>query len=296
MDEINKILDDESKNDKQLIKDISVYIKNHLAKKLPINKKFIEDIINIVLQNSEVDFTGVVFHNDEDNIAAWVNELKALIFNLTKIVNSGKEINKELLNTNKNDRIGIYFYSLTVIIHEITHARQHYITERYKHDLYSTGESLINKNYMDYLLNHDLILIERYANLRAESIAYQVMTYVYPEEKVRDLREQMFYHLFFGYNAVFEEEPKPQKRKTNYYEGATIVSPIENYNSILETNEIEQINNLPVNELSLYARLYLGLPITTEELNNLNEMYMSIDDTPGDAKKLINKMNNKKDV
>ena len=51
MSEINKVLNDESKNDKELIKELSVYVKNHRDKNLSIDKKFFEDVIDITLKN-----------------------------------------------------------------------------------------------------------------------------------------------------------------------------------------------------------------------------------------------------
>ena len=66
MEEINNILNDESHNDKQLIKELSIYIKNHRDKGLPINKKFFLNIINIILRNSEVDFNEINFNENTE--------------------------------------------------------------------------------------------------------------------------------------------------------------------------------------------------------------------------------------
>ena len=88
MNEINKILNDESHNDKELVKELSVYVKNNRDKGLPIDGKFIKDITSIVLRNSEIICNEIILTNNKSIDALWDCEYKCPIFNLTNHINA----------------------------------------------------------------------------------------------------------------------------------------------------------------------------------------------------------------
>ena len=93
----NDILKDETENDQLLIKELSVCIKNHKNKKLPVNSKLVKDLVNIVLKNSELDYDYVIFTDQINDIACWMPEDKAIVFNITGILNYARYSKKELL-------------------------------------------------------------------------------------------------------------------------------------------------------------------------------------------------------
>ena len=66
MNEINIILNDESYDDKALVKELSIYIKNHRDKRLPIDGKFIKNITSIVLRNSEIICNEIILTNNKN--------------------------------------------------------------------------------------------------------------------------------------------------------------------------------------------------------------------------------------
>ena len=47
MDYINYVLNDESNNDKQLVKELSIYVRNHAKNRLPIDRTFVKNAIVI---------------------------------------------------------------------------------------------------------------------------------------------------------------------------------------------------------------------------------------------------------
>lgn len=281
MEELNRILDDESINDKQLIKELSTYLKHHAKSNAPINRKFIERIVNIILDYTEISYNGLIFVGGED-IAAWVDYYKIFLFNLTKM--------KQNNEFKMNKKIYDYYFALFTIVHEITHARQLYILDNKKNDLYSSSNSLIEKNENLYLENHDLVLTERYANLRGHNISYQALSYIYPYEELENLQEISFHYLLYGYIVYMNEELISLKRKTNPYDNSIITSPIDNYNFLLEDIGIEPVKTNIYADLPLYERLYLGLNITPDELNKIDDLYFSTDEKPADMRKLIRKI------
>lgn len=98
MSEINRILEDESNNDKELIRELSVYVKNHRDKGLPINKKFVEDVASIILRNSEIDYDEIILNNDNSRLGAWWSQYGVVELNLTEILNNSKYLKKYVLN------------------------------------------------------------------------------------------------------------------------------------------------------------------------------------------------------
>ena len=73
MNYINYVLNDESNNDKQLVKELSVYVRNHAKNRLPIDRTFVKNIIDIILKNSEIDYNMIDFSIYCD-YAAWSSE------------------------------------------------------------------------------------------------------------------------------------------------------------------------------------------------------------------------------
>lgn len=274
MDLINYVLDDESNNDKQLVKELSIYVRNHAKNNLPINKKFVKDIISIISINSEIDYNAINFN--AQNYAAWNSKNKTLSFNITKIIRASNE--KLYYKSRVEDsNILSYFVILTTIIHEITHARQQYVMQIRKNEIYSSCENLIEIKYDVYDEKHDEVLIERYANIRGEMLAYQVISYIFPYRNIKFLQSSICEYLLCGY--VEKEDG--------------IISAIDTYNFIMEENGFPKVNIDYGEDIDLYSRLYLGLSITKEEYDKIMDLYDEIYDGKSkkeDIKKLINRL------
>ena len=245
-------------------------------------------VINIALKNSQLDYNGFEF-SDEEETAAWDQYYQRLLFNITTIKNASKS-----LKMNVSKKILSYYISLETIIHELTHARQQYIMERNKNYLYSTSYELIERDPYIYDDNHDLLLTERYANLRAQAIAYKVMSYIYPEEKISDLRLFLLDYLLYGYKYNIDIIQNPEDSSFIAIESDEITSAIDSHNNLLLQANMCPISVSVDGELSLYDRLYIGLPITKEEFNSLNELYINLNNTKGEVKQLVNKINTQK--
>ena len=290
MNEVNRILDDESNNDKELIRELSVYVKNHRDKGLPINKKFVEDVASIILRNSEIDCEEIIFNNDNSRLAAWWQQYKVVEFNLTEILNSSKDLKKIWLKSKTGDnKIFAYYETIGSIIHELTHARQDYIIDE-KKNIYGSGKEFVSTNYGTYHQHHDEALNERYANLREKVITYQVLSYIYPTKEINQLRYEILYYLLYGYKIDNIDEVVNALNAEHIHDYSEVISAIDNYNSVLDSVKIDKVNLEPTEEMTLYDRLYLGLPITLEEYINIMDLFRGIHTQDGDVKKLINKL------
>ena len=276
MDYINYALNDKSKNDRLLIKELSIYIRNHYSKGLPINKKFVSDVIDIILRNSEIDF-NYIYYSDYSEIAVWYSYDETIEFNITEMVNALRKVgyynsrvaNKKLLS---------YFYVLSTIIHELTHGRQDYVMKNDNNIIYRSCDALVNENYETYSEHHDDILIERYANLRGDSIAYEVLSYVFSDKETRAFITAINSYLLDGYKID---------------DDGNMISALDTYNKIMEDCGMPIVDIDVDEDIDLYSRLYLGLPITKDEYKKIRKLYSDIyyeRVKKRDIRKLINKL------
>ena len=301
MEEINRILNDESRNDKQLIKELSLYIKNHRDKGFPINKKFFIDIINITLRNSEIDFNELIF-NDIDEYdwqAVWYSDTLTCEYDITKILNISKWYKKHWfapLGLKVDKKVMAYYESICNIIHEFTHARQDYVSKHLNNIIYESCDNFIDENYQEYSKHHDEILIERYADLRGYIIAYKVLSYIYPLNYIAPFRMMILACLKFGYKVDNQGNIELISSNPPINENSILISALDTYNSIMKENSCDKVNIESDENMTFYDRLYLGLPINKEEYIKLKNMrkyileYVPSNNDQSDVKRLINRI------
>ena len=290
MNEINKIIKDESHNDKELVKELSIYVKNHRDKNLPIDGKFIKDVANIIFKNSEIDFNYILFTNDPR--IAWNQQEKCPEFNILRFRERSKYKKDVWFKAKKvgNARIFEYHEYLELIIHELTHGRQYYLVEKEKNEIYDSFYRFLEENYKTYCDYHDNTLGERYANLRASVLAYQVLSYIYPYECTHMFRKAILWYLIYGYHVMYNGEFIPANTICDFYSNTQLISAVDFYNILLKEVGINQIN-IEVNEnMTLYDRLYLGLPITPLEYVKISNLYNELASKRGDVKTLVNRL------
>ena len=312
MDDVNYYLNDESNNDKQLIKELSIYIKNHRNKKLPIDKKFVNDVTNIILLNSEMDYEGTIFDEKIDAGACWYNTIKKQVHNISGIIKDSKDYKKNYFRSNVGDNsIFAYFVALEYIIHELTHGRQYYICENrqqgpysFAADIYDSSFSLMQDFYDFYDENHDYFLTERYASLRGYNIAIQTLSYVFPPKKVNFLNKLLIHYLLEGYQIFDNDELVPAIYNITDNNSEMICAFdkflqlfdeafIKYYGDKLTEEEMfEQETDyiefdIEDEDMSLFNRLYL----TGEEYDEVKKIYYNLPEEKMNVKKLINKIN-----
>ncbi len=286
MDDINDILNDESNNDKQLIKELSIYIKHHRDKKLPFNKQFILNILKIVLSNSEIDFGEINFISTSEDVADWDINTSELRFSINSMMEEAKYLKVTAESKIGDNRLLYYYYFIETIVHELTHARQSYIMKTKDNYIYDSGKILVNQFIDVYDENHDEVLLERYANLRGAIIAYSVLSYIYPLNKIKDLRCLFFSHLLDGYDIIHDGNESITKN-------SEVKSAIDTYNGILDFCDLPKVDIELDEDTPLYERLYLGDKISLEEYSKLMILFYNLEHSNEEVKnvqKLINKL------
>lgn len=288
MDVVNTLLNDQSENDKKLIKELSIYVKNFNKTEKRINKEFVLNIANIVLQNYEVDYNYLQLIN-ENLSGAWDEDNGIININLTNILKNAKEHGKH--QKEYNNVISRYF-PMETIIHEITHARQSYINSNSFNLILYSCLDLLNTDYNEYMKNWQYVMVERYARLRACTISYAALSYIYENEELEYIKSYMFYQFMLGYNIKRNNILIPAGYETVINKDDKIISPLETYNKVMEMISLPTVNIYVGDNLDLYSRLYLGIDITLDEYRKIDGIYEDIylNNIPvGDVRKLINK-------
>lgn len=257
MKKINEILKDNSLNDRLLIKELSIYIKNHKLNKKKIDGNFVRDIINIITSNEEAIIDNIIFVDDDSFLGCYYD--KEIEINLTAINNL------KYYYSNLNMEIMAYYEVLFVIVHELTHAKQHYLIENGKHNVYNSSFEYVDNYYSNYEINHDLTPTERYADARGIYIAYQVLSYIYPEEKLLYIKNEFFENLIKEYCYCFYCDEGNDILDEEILDG-DIQSPISQFNEIINGTKIEKVC-IDDSDINLFEKIYLGLDISTEEYN-----------------------------
>ena len=261
MEDINYLLNDESNNDKLLIKELSIYIKNHRYNNIKINRKFIKNIVSIILNNSEIQIDEIIIDDTCNNVLGTCGS-GILYLNMTNIINFSKDINRAYSLKIGDNRLLVYYELLFVIFHELTHARQEYLMNNNYNKMYNSSYELLQDNYDQYMENHDNILIERYANLRGAILSYKVLSYIYSKKEINQLQKMIILYLYNGYKKD---------------ENGNMVAIIDYFNNIIIENNLTKINDDFSEYKSFYNRLYLGLPITENEFKNIINLYWKIE-------------------
>lgn len=281
MEDLNDVLKDNSNNDKLLIKELSTLIKNHKEQNKPINMDFIMKVIKIVQSNDE----DLLLKNIEiDNYASFAyaefghNELILYVNELNKSFNYKKYSTHKKIN---DKRLLAYYNIIQIILHEFTHCKQEKLADENNQKYYELSYKLCREYYEEYLLNYDIIPIERYADLRSKIIAYEVLSRVYDKEKIKEFKIKELNSLIRGY--LFD------------YDEGIMYSPLERFNILTEYEELTS-SELDLSEYKeLYNRLYLGLDITPYEYDKVLEImektYDNEYDTHQNNKVLINRKN-----
>lgn len=271
MADLNYILQDQSSNDKLLVKELSVYIKNHRDKKKPIDKKLMLDIIKIIQSNDEdLSLDNIIFLEDKRPFLGQCGDKEMYLY----INNLNAFYRRSNLCADR--RLLAYQIILETILHEFTHAKQEFLIKEKGINYYKSSFELCDSNFDVYLDNYLIIPIERLAEIRGSILAYEVLSYIYKPSSIKMFRTYACDSLTIG-----------------YYDGDELQIPIENFREKMMELEIDHQEPNMDDYTSLYDRLYLGKKVSEWEIQKIRELGLKIDDgteKETNIKKLIKKI------
>lgn len=283
-------------NEDRMINDIAKIIYDHKKSGKAIDKKLIDRMIDAYLEN-EMPVVNNVQVCLVDAGGAFARENKTLYINFdfnymySKI--SSKHSKKYYNVSNIGDKQFFrYFDFLTVIFHELTHARFTYLAHDNIKDypiLHSCFENLVLSNSI-YQEHHDLFPEERYCNITGSRITHQILSSIYKDKDLLKFPKLMELEYLLDYYELDHN--------------GILLSPLEGYNeTIVSYNRIygnedrykyskkqglvDITGSIPsqeeIKELSLYEKMFLGTIISQEECDIVddiiyNECYNGLDD------------------
>ena len=295
--ELDNLINTGLVNENRMINDIAKIIYDHKKSKKAIDKKLIERMVDAYLEN-EMPVVNNVQVCLGDVGGAFAREDKTLYINFdfnymySKISSKNSKKYYNVRNIG-NKQFFRYFDFLTVIFHELTHARFTYLA----HDnmknypiLHSCFQNLVLSNSI-YQEHHDLFPEERYCNITGSRITHQVLSSVYKDKnllkfpKLMELeylldyyelsQDKVFFSPLDGYNDLIVSYNRIYGNSDYKYKYSKKQGLVDITGSIPELEEIK--------ELSLYEKMFLGTTILQEEYDEVdniiyNECYHGMDD------------------
>lgn len=283
-------------NEDRMVNDIAKIIYDHKKAGKAIDKKLIDRMIDTYLENEMpvVDDVQVCF-GDVSGAFARDNKILYINFDFNYMYSKiSSKHSKKYYNVSNigNKQFFRYFDFLTVIFHELTHARFTYLAHDNMKEypiLHSCFENLILNNRV-YQEHHDLFPEERYCNITGSRITHQILSSVYKDKDLLKFPKLMELDYLLDYYELDQN--------------GILLSPLDNYNeTIMSYNRIygndvrykyskkqgmlDITGNIPepeeIKELSLYQKMFLGTTILQEEYDEVddiiyNECYNGLDD------------------
>lgn len=258
--------------DRRMIYDISKVVKKYKVNKMRADVNFCNEVCDIFSKYNNINLNYVGAASFQNKFAGvCCSDIDELYINFDRLINTAKvhknaTIDNHKYNFGDNNRL-YNFLVLFTLLHELAHAKQFYIIKNSKDlnsEVYQFWSNLIAEKSAMYQLYHDTVPCERYADLFGFECAIEVFDYVYKDKNSYAYR---LYYLDTLMSFYFDDP----------------MGPLNHFSEGCESNNYDRfdllINRLDKEELSLLERLFLGLPISEENLYKLEEIYCDYYDT-----------------
>ena len=200
---------DKSKNDYQLVTELSKIVRSYKDKNKPVDRKFVNKVVDVCLINSEINLkNGVIIAGnskilENDFNSCYVDD--TIIYSSISLKNFYEMLDKFGSAYNFGDRYMLSYYSvMCTLIHEISHARQDYIVKNYPYSfagmIYSYSNNVFENEQEFYDIYYDCFPEERNAFLRGTYISSKVMEYVYGDKLSLFFKGLFFDELLINYD------------------------------------------------------------------------------------------------
>ena len=255
---MSNYLNDESNNDYQLINEISELLKIYKKNNKRVDRNFVDRVMNIALINDSLNINSKILF-DSGNFCGYYGVVdKGLYLNYQHLQSSKKYYKNARL---KDGNLFEYYEFIISILHEMTHAKQYDIIDSNVQceasNLYKYSDEFLKNNLDLYISNHDTVPYERYANIRSNYLAVEILKRIYNLEELWFFQWELLYYLLYNYD-----------NKGLY--------PLRKFNELVENYSLPRFDHLipkiDISDDNLYERLNIGLPITKEEYNYLIEI------------------------
>lgn len=260
---------DSSKNDYQLVTELSKIVRSYKDKNKPVDRKFVNKVVDVCLINSEINLkNGVIIAGnskilENDFNSCYVDD--TIIYSSLSLKNFYEMLDKFGSAYNFGDRYMLSYYSvMCTLIHEISHARQDYIVKNYPYFfagmIYSYSNNVFENEQEFYDIYYDCFPEERNAFLRGNYIANMVIKHIYGDKLSLFFKELFFEELLINYDY----DMYPLKR----FGDACKQFGYDYFDRLISDVELTHEN--------FFERVWCGYKITEDEYNHLIDLCISI--------------------
>ena len=260
---------DSSKNDYQLVTELSKIVRSYKDKNKPVDRKFVNKVVDVCLINSEINLkNGVIIAGnskilENDFNSCYVDD--TIIYSSLSLKNFYEMLDKFGSAYNFGDRYMLSYYSvMCTLIHEISHARQDYIVKNYPYSfagmIYSYSNNVFENEQEFYDIYYDCFPEERNAFLRGNYIANMVIKHIYGDKLSLFFKELFFEELLINYDY----DMYPLKR----FGDACKQFRYDYFDRLISDVELTHEN--------FFERVWCGYKITEDEYNHLIDLCISI--------------------
>lgn len=260
---------DSSKNDYQLVTELSKIVRSYKDKNKPVDRKFVNKVVDVCLINSEINLkNGVIIAGnskilENDFNSCYVDD--TIIYSSLSLKNFYEMLDKFGSAYNFGDRYMLSYYSvMCTLIHEISHARQDYIVKNYPYSfagmIYSYSNNVFENEQEFYDIYYDCFPEERNAFLRGNYIANMVIKHIYGDKLSLFFKELFFEELLINYDY----DMYPLKR----FGDACKQFGYDYFDRLISDVELTHEN--------FFERVWCGYKITEDEYNHLIDLCISI--------------------
>lgn len=260
---------DSSKNDYQLVTELSKIVRSYKDKNKPVDRKFVNKVVDVCLINSEINLkNGVIIAGnskilENDFNSCYVDD--TIIYSSLSLKNFYEMLDKFGSAYNFGDRYMLSYYSvMCTLIHEISHARQDYIVKNYPYSfagmIYSYSNNVFENEQEFYDIYYDCFPEERNAFLRGNYIANMVIKHIYGDKLSLFFKKLFFKELLINYDY----DMYPLKR----FGDACKQFGYDYFDRLISDVELTHEN--------FFERVWCGYKITEDEYNHLIDLCISI--------------------
>lgn len=257
---------DSSKNDYQLITELSKIVRSYKDKNKPVDRNFVYSVLLSCIDNDVVDIKdGIKTLDGKDAFGTF--DIDSIFINYSLFDGYFKDLKDADRFNNLGDHNMInYHLMISTIIHEYTHAKQYYLSLN-KFDavfpkIYNFCFDVIINNPSFYQYYYDFFPLERYANIRSYYLSYKIMERVYGNKSPMLFRILFMNYLLKEYNIDF--------------------SPLGEFGYICEQYGYKEFYKLmpryEILDYNLWDRVIAGVDITLDEYVKLRNMHFDMFD------------------
>lgn len=255
---------DSSKNDYQLVTELSKIVRSYKNKNKPVDRNFVDSVLLSCIKNDVVDVKNGIKSSDDNDVFGYF-DIDSIFINYSLFDGYFKDLKEADRFNNLGDHNMLYYHlMISTIIHEYTHAKQYYLScnrlDCIFPKIYNFCFNVSVTNPSFYQFYYDFFPIERSANIRSYYLCYHIFERVYGNKSPMLFRILFMNYLLKEYDVDF--------------------SPLGEFNNICNQYGYGELNALMPNyemlKDNLWDRVIAGVSVMPDEYAYLRKIHFDM--------------------